>query len=66
LASRLNSSRPECVVSDPRTDAAALDRRAYEEAITNPPNPSLRQTAIGRHLGRQVELLKSGKERAIL
>lgn len=28
------------------------DRRAYEEAITNPPNPSLRQTAIGTHLAR--------------
>jgi exodeoxyribonuclease V alpha subunit len=34
------------------------DRDAYEEAITNPPNPSLRQTAFRMHLQRQVELLK--------
>lgn len=32
------------------------DRRTFEEAITNPPNPSLRQTAIGTHLARQFEI----------
>jgi exodeoxyribonuclease V alpha subunit len=30
------------------------DHRAYEEAITNPPNPSRRQTSIGIHLANQL------------
>lgn len=35
------------------------DRRVYEEAITNPAHPSLRQAAFGTHLERHVKLLKS-------
>jgi len=33
------------------------DRRAYESAIQNPPNPSLRQTSIGAHLAHQLSPL---------
>jgi exodeoxyribonuclease V alpha subunit len=31
------------------------DRLAYEECIIDLPKPSLRQTAIGTHLARQLE-----------